>query len=48
MRRVLSLVSLSLFVFGLIFLCQNTFAAGGKGNVKQLGKKVYIWRFDEG
>lgn len=48
MKRVFSIVLVNLFICGLIFLCQNTFAAGGKGNVKQLGKKVYIWRFDEG
>lgn len=23
-------------------------AAGGKGNVKQLGEKLYVWHFDEG
>jgi len=30
------------------FLCADVFAAGGKGNVKQLGKQMYIWHFDEG
>ena len=31
-----------------LFLCQVGFAAGGKGNVKQLGEKLYVWHFDEG
>jgi hypothetical protein len=31
-----------------IFLCDNVFAAGGTGNVKQMGEQMYIWHFDEG
>lgn len=31
-----------------LFLCQVGFTAGGKGNVKQLGEKLYVWHFDEG
>ncbi|MBM3237940.1 LamG domain-containing protein [Candidatus Poribacteria bacterium] len=30
------------------FLCDDVFAAGGKGNVKQMGKQMYIWHFEEG
>ena len=30
------------------FLCGDVFAAGGKGNVSQMGKQMYIWHFDEG
>jgi len=30
------------------FICDDVFAAGGKGNVKQMGKQMYIWHFDEG
>ena len=31
-----------------LFLCQVGLAAGGKGNVKQLDKQLYVWHFDEG
>jgi hypothetical protein len=31
-----------------LLICQVVFAAGGKGNVEQLGKKLYVWHFDEG
>lgn len=31
-----------------LFCCQILYAAGGKGNVEQLGKKIYVWNFDEG
>lgn len=31
-----------------LLVCQVGFAAGGKGNVEQLGKKLYVWHFDEG
>ncbi len=31
-----------------LFLSQVGFAAGGKGNVEQLGEKLYVWHFDEG
>ncbi|MCY4401936.1 MAG: LamG domain-containing protein [Candidatus Poribacteria bacterium] len=34
-------------ILSLIF-CQFVFAAGGKGNVKQLGEKLYVWHLDEG
>lgn len=37
-----------LSIFLSLFLCQVTFAAGGKGNVAQLGEKLYVWHFDEG
>lgn len=37
---IVSVMSLSICQFGL--------AAGGKGNVKQLGEQVYVWHFDEG
>ena len=29
------------------FICDDVFAAGGKGNVAQMGKQMYIWHFDE-
>lgn len=29
-------------------LCLTAIAAGGKGNVEQIGKKLYVWHFDEG
>ncbi len=32
----------------ILFFCQVVYAAGGKGNVDQLGKKLYVWHFDEG
>lgn len=38
----------AILIFAMMFVCQASFAAGGKGNVKQLGKKMYIWHFDEG
>lgn len=31
-----------------ICFCANVFAAGGTGNVKQMGEQMYIWHFDEG
>ena len=38
-----------LAVFALaVFICHYGFAAGGTGNVKQLGKQVYVWSFNEG
>jgi len=39
-------IYLMLCVFLSLFLCQAGFA--GKGNVKQLGEKLYVWHFDEG
>ena len=41
-------VLLTLCVFLSLFIYQTGFTAGGKGNVKQLGKKLYVWHFDEG
>ena len=41
-------IYLMLCVFLSLSLCQAGFAAGGKGNVKQLGEKLYVWHFDEG
>lgn len=37
---IVSVMSLSICQFGL--------AAGGNGNVKQLGEQIYVWHFDEG
>ena len=37
-----------LCVFLSVSLCFAGYAAGGKGNVKQLGKQLYVWHFDEG
>ncbi|RKU09836.1 hypothetical protein C6501_14675 [Candidatus Poribacteria bacterium] len=44
--KTLKLIILSIFLS--LLLCQVGFAAGGKGNVEQLGKKLYVWHFDEG
>ena len=39
----------TVFTLAILFVYQTTgFAAGGKGNIKQLGEKMYIWHFDEG
>lgn len=35
-------------IIAMFFCCQILYAAGGKGNVDQLGKKIYVWHFDEG
>ena len=37
-----------LCVFLSVSLCLAGYAAGGKGNVKQLGEQLYVWHFDEG
>ena len=37
-----------LCIFLSVSLCFAVHAAGGKGNVKQLGKQLYVWHFDEG
>ncbi len=37
-----------LTIFLSFTFCPTGFTAGGKGNVKQLGEKLYIWHFDEG
>lgn len=42
-RRLLTLSTILILIF-----CQVVYAAGGKGNVDQLGKKLYVWHFDEG
>ena len=42
-----SILTLSTIIV-LFFCCQILYAAGGKGNVDQLGKKIYVWHFDEG
>lgn len=31
-----------------VIICYDGFTAGGTGNVKQLGKQVYVWSFNEG
>lgn len=41
--RFLTLITILILCF-----CQVGHAAGGKGNVDQLGKKIYVWHFDEG
>lgn len=41
-------IYLTLCVFLSLFTCQVELSAGGKGNVKQLGEKIYVWHFDEG
>ena len=41
-------ISLILCVFLSLSICQVGLSVGGKGNVKQLGKKLYVWHFDEG
>ena len=42
-QRFLTLTTILILLF-----CQVVHAAGGKGNVDQLGKKLYVWHFDEG
>ena len=37
-----------LSVFLSLSFCLTGFAAGGRGNVEQLGEKLYVWHFDEG
>lgn len=39
---------LTLSTILILFFCQVVNAAGGKGNVDQLGKQLYVWHFDEG
>ena len=41
-------VYLMLCVFLSLSICQVGLSIGGKGNVKQLGKQLYVWHFDEG
>jgi len=42
------LVCLATASLAIIFICGQAFAVGGKGNVQQLGERMYIWHFDEG
>ncbi len=39
---------LTLSTILILFFCQVAYTAGGKGNVNQLGKKLYVWHLDEG
>ena len=41
-------ILMMLSVFLSLSICQVGLSAGGKGNVKQLGEKLYVWHFDEG
>ena len=41
-------IFMMLCVFLSLSLCQVGGTAGGKGNEKQLGEKLYVWHFDEG
>ena len=41
-------ILMMLCVFLSLSLCFAGYAAGGKGNVKQLGEQIYVWHFDEG
>lgn len=41
-------ILMRLCVFLSLSICLTGSAAGGKGNVKQLGEKLYVWHFDEG
>ena len=41
-------IVMTLCIFLSVSFSQVGFAAGGKGNVKQLGEKIYVWHFDEG
>jgi hypothetical protein len=43
-----ALIYSTLCVFLSLSICQVGLTAGGKGNVKQLGEKIYVWHFDEG
>ena len=50
MRKSIFGVLVFLVVSGLAvaLICERALAAGGKGNVEQLGEQVYVWHFDEG
>lgn len=50
MRKSFFGVLVFLVVSGLAvtLICERSLAAGGKGNVEQLGEQVYVWHFDEG
>ena len=41
-------ILMMLCVFLSLSICQVGLSAGGKGNVKQFGEKLYVWHFDEG
>jgi len=44
--KIVKIVIICLILSNLLII--NTFSAGGKGNVKDLGKQVYTWSFNEG
>jgi len=47
--KLAKMIIVCLIVLGFaVFVCKDGIAAGGKGNVKDLGKKVYVWSFNEG
>jgi hypothetical protein len=50
MKRLIPKVLAYLMVLSLavVLVCVESLAAGGKGNVGQLGKQIYVWHFDEG
>jgi len=49
MNKVIGTIISCLLVLSFsVLLGGDVFAAGGKGNVKQMGKQMYIWHFDEG
>ena len=49
MNKVIGTIISCLLVLSFsIFFCGDVFAAGGTGNVSQMGKRMYIWHFEEG
>jgi len=48
MKKELSFLVCLIALAFVFCICESVFAAGGTGNVKQLGKKVYVWSFNEG
>ncbi len=47
-KTVSKILCLIIPVLAVVLVCGGAFAAGGKGNVEQLGEQVYVWHFDEG
>jgi hypothetical protein len=49
MNKIVGSITACLMVLSFTaFICNDVFAAGGTGNVSQMGEKMYVWHFDEG
>jgi hypothetical protein len=49
MKKIIVTITICLMILSFsAFICDDVFAAGGTGNVKQMGEQMYIWHFDEG